>query len=204
VEQNPVVYDFAVVAVRASLGGVQAMGELFAALPRDIPAAIVAVLHVGPTSMLPNIPNRRSPFAAAHARQGDALRAGQIYVAPPDHHMLVEQGSLVLTRGPKVNWVRPAIDSLFYTVAMSFGPSVIGVLLTGRLNDGTIGLGEIKRRGGVTMVQDPADAFCGEMPTNALKHVAVDYSVPLKDMPPLLDRVARQIATQGRKTVGRE
>jgi len=204
VEQNHVAYDFAVVAVGASLGGVAAMDELFAALPRDIPAAIVAVLHVGPTSVLPNILNRRSTFAAAHARQGEALRAGQIYVAPPDHHMLVERGSLMLTRGPKVNWVRPAIDSLFYTVAMSCGPSVIGVLLTGRLNDGTIGLGEIKRRGGVAMVQDPSDAFCGEMPTNALKHVAVDYSVPLKDMPPLLDRVARQIATQGRKAVGRE
>jgi two-component system, chemotaxis family, protein-glutamate methylesterase/glutaminase len=179
------------------------MDELFASLPADIPAAILAVLHVGPSSILPEILSRSSPVPAAHARQGEALRAGRIYVAPPDHHMLVQRNNLTLTRGPKVNWCRPAIDPMFYTAAVSFGPSVVGVLLTGRLYDGTIGLGQIKHRGGVAIVQDPADAFCAEMPADALKHVAVDYSVPLRDMPSLIERIVRQIITRGRKVIAR-
>ena len=119
------------------------MEKLFADLPARIPAAFLTVLHVGPyPSELPHILNRRSFLPAHHARHGELIRAGEIYVAPPDHHLLVRRSHLVLSRGPRVNWARPAIDPLFRSAASAYGPDAIGVILTGRLNDGTAGLYE--------------------------------------------------------------
>jgi two-component system, chemotaxis family, protein-glutamate methylesterase/glutaminase len=189
--------NFAIVVVGASYGGVEAMERLFADLPAQIPAAILCVLHVGPyPSQLPSILNRHSFLHAHFARQSELIRRGEIYVAPPDHHLLVRRGHLRLSRGPRVNWSRPAIDALFASAAKTYGSSVIGVLLTGRLNDGTAGLYEVKRHGGMTIVQDPSDAMCPGMPASALKHVTVDHCVPLAAMPRILFQVCKDVAAR--------
>jgi two-component system chemotaxis response regulator CheB len=191
--------DFAIVVVGASYGGVEAMEKLFADLPAQIPAAILCVLHVGPyPSHFPEILNRCSLLPAHHARHGELIRQGEIYVAPPDHHLLVRRGHLTLSRGPRVNWSRPAIDPLFASAAKTYGSSVVGVLLTGRLNDGTAGLYEVKRRGGMTIVQDPSDATCPGMPASALKHVAVDHCVPLTAMPRILFQLCKDLAVRAK------
>lgn len=186
-----------VVVVGASEGGVHALRRLIGGLTADFPAPILIVLHVGSgRSLLPSLLNDLGGMAAAHARPGDRLAAGKILVAPPDHHLQVTDGAVVLTKGPKENWARPAIDPLFRSAAEAFGPGAIGVLLTGQLNDGVAGLIEIKRRGGVVMVQDPADAEAPSMPLGALRHVAVDYCLPLARMPAQLLALAQDIAAR--------
>lgn len=172
------------------------MEKLFADLPADIPAAILAVLHIGPhASQFPQILNRSASLPAHHAWHSEPVRAGKIYVAPPNHHLLVRRNYLVLSRGPRVNWARPAVDPLFGSAAKTYGSAVVGIVLTGRLNDGTAGLYEIKRHGGITIVQDPGDALCSAMPASALKHVAVDHCIPLADMPRILFEVCTEIAS---------
>jgi two-component system chemotaxis response regulator CheB len=189
--------DFAIVVIGASYGGVEAMEKLFTDLPSQIPAAFVAVLHVGPyPSQLPSILNRHSFLHAHFAKQGELIRPGEIYVAPPDHHLLVRRSHVTLSRGPRVNWSRPAIDPLFASAAKIYGARVIGVLLTGRLNDGTAGLYEVKRHGGITIVQDPSDAISPGIPASALKHVAVNHCVALAVMPRILFQVCKDVAAR--------
>lgn len=145
------------------------------------------VLHIGAhKSELPWLLNQTGPLRACHPANGDPIQAGRIYVAPPDHHLLIERGHVRLTRGPRENWARPAIDPLFRSAAQAYGPSVTGVVLTGELNDGTAGLFEVKQHGGATVVQDPDDAEDPSMPRSALRHVAVDHCLPLRDIPALL------------------
>ena len=193
---------FAVVVVGASYGGVEAMQKLFADLPATIPAAIFAVLHVGPhDSQFPELLNNASALPAHHARHGELILPGKIYVAPPDHHLLVRRQHMTLSRGPRENWTRPAIDPLFRSAAKAYGAAAAGVILTGRLNDGTAGLFEIKRKGGITIVQDPSDALCPAMPSSALKHVAVDHCVGLADMSRILFDVSKEIASSSRESL---
>lgn len=176
-----------IIVVGASAGGVEAVRFLAAALPADLRAAVFVVLHIGAhRSELPWLLNQMGPLRAVHAVSGDPIRAGRIYVAPPDHHLLVEPGRVRLTKGPRENWARPAIDPLFRSAARAYGAGVIGVILTGGLNDGTAGLYEVKRRGGTAVVQDPADAANPSMPRSALDHVAVDHCLPLSRLPGLL------------------
>lgn len=130
--------------------------------------------------------NAAGPLPAKHAEDGEAIRPGHIYIAPPDRHMMVVEGRLRLLRGPKENWARPAIDPLFRSVAECYGSHAVGVVLTGNLNDGTLGLFEIKRRGGVAVAQDPTDAANPQMPRSAAEHVALDYCLPLAEMPALI------------------
>lgn len=179
------------------------MERLFADLPAQIPAAVLTVLHVGPyPSQFPQILNRSSFLHAHHARHGEPIRAGEIYVAPPDHHLLVRRSHVVLSRGPRVNWARPAIDPLFRSAAKTYGAGVVGVVLTGRLNDGTAGLYEVKRHGGITIVQDPSDALSPAMPASALKHVEVDHCIPLAGMPRILFQVCKDIASRSNDLSG--
>ena len=172
-----------VIVIGASAGGVEALRRLAAELPGDLRAAIFAVLHVGAhRSELPWLLNQDSRLRAEHATDGAAVVAGRIYIAPPDRHLLLEHGRMRLTRGPAENWARPAVDPLFRSAAAAYGPNVIGVILTGGLNDGTAGLYEIARRGGVTVVQDPDDAVAPGMPASALRHVAVQHRLPLAEI----------------------
>src|SRR3954471_7113799 len=176
------------IVVGASAGGVEALTELVAELPAGLPAALAVVLHVAPsgTSVLPAILNRAGQLSARPARDGDAIEAGCIYVAPPDQHLVVDDGRLGLRHGPRENGHRPAIDPLFATAAETFGPRVIGVVLTGTLDDGSSGLAAIKHHGGVAVVQDPDDALFSGMPASAIARVAVDHVVPLAALAPLL------------------
>ncbi|HEU4700422.1 MAG TPA: chemotaxis protein CheB [Gemmatimonadales bacterium] len=177
------------IVVGGSAGAVEAVIRLVAALPADLAAAVLVVIHFpeSSVSMLPRILNRASAgLPAAHGRDGEPLVTGRIYVARPGTHLLVEGTHLRLLRGPKENGHRPAIDPLFRSAARSRGQRVVGVLLSGTLDDGTTGLEAIRRHGGITVVQDPDDALYGAMPRSALEHVAIDYVLPLADLPAAL------------------
>jgi two-component system chemotaxis response regulator CheB len=180
-----------IIAVGASAGGVEALKALVEGLPANLPAAVFVVLHipVHSPSQLPNILSRAGALTTVHARDGAPIRRGQIYVAPPDQHLLVERGRIRVVRGPRENRHRPAVDPLFRTAALAYGPRVVGVILTGALDDGTSGLLAIKQRGGVAVVQDPDEALYAGMPRSALEHVAVDYCMPLAEIAPLLVRL---------------
>src|SRR5262249_878437 len=131
-------------------------------------------------------------------RDGDVIRPGRIYVAPPDNHLLVEDGCVRVIHGPKENRHRPAIDPLFRSAARWYGPRVIGVVLTGSLDDGTAGLLSIKEAGGVTVVQDPDEAFCGDMPRSAIETVQVDHVRPLGQIGELLQELlSAKVADNG-------
>ena len=182
-----------IVVVGASAGGVSALQRLAADLPPSFPAVILVVLHVGSNpSHLPALLAAAGPNSAAHAQDGEAIRTGHIAVAPPDHHLLLNDGCLRLTRGPKENFARPAIDPLFRSAALSYGPRVIGVILTGNLDDGTAGLQAIKVCGGLAVVQDPNSAFAPSMPQSALMYVDVDHCVSLES----LGKTLRTLVTQ--------
>jgi len=167
------------VVVGASAGAVPVLLGLATQLPADFPAAVLIVLHVGAHhSVLPELLKDRGALRARHALDGQVLQPGAIEIAPPDEHMLVEGNCIRLRHGPKEHHARPAIDPLFRSAAQARGPRVIGVLLSGRLDDGTAGLRAIKQCGGRVVVQDPEDAQHPEMPRNALAHVEVDCCVP--------------------------
>ncbi len=177
----------AIIVIGASAGGVAALRSLAAGLPKTLSAPVLVVLHIGAyRSELPALLNAVGPVPAKHGEDGEAILPGHIYVAPPDRHMIIANGRLRLLRGPKENCARPAIDPLFRSVAECYGSDAVGGILTGNLNDGALGLFEIKRRGGMAIVQAPNDAAYPEMPMNATEHVAVDYSVTLAQMPGLL------------------
>jgi two-component system chemotaxis response regulator CheB len=177
-----------VVVIGASAGGVEALCEIVRHLPPDLPAAVFVVLHVSRTapSSLPAILERRGTLPAAHAVDGDPIVPGRIYVAPPDHHMVLEPGVVRVVQGPIENRHRPAVDPLFRSAARAYGPRVVGIVLTGALDDGTAGLVAVKRSGGVAVVQDPDDALYSSMPRSALEYVDVDHCVPLAKIPALV------------------
>ena len=189
-----------IIVIGCSVGGVEALQQIVANLPSDFHAAVFVVLHVAPQSksVLPDILNRSGRLAASHAVDGEAIRPGHIYVAPPDNHLMLERNKVRVVRGPKENRHRPAIDPLFRSAARWFGPRVIGVILTGALNDGSAGLVAIKHYGGLAVVQDPQDAMCSDMPRSAMENVKVDYVVPLSAIPPLLEElVPQQVSGNG-------
>jgi two-component system, chemotaxis family, protein-glutamate methylesterase/glutaminase len=181
-----------VVAVGASAGGVEALREMAAGLSADLPCAILVALHMpaGGASVLSRILDRSGPLPAVTARGGEPLTAGRIYVAVPDRHLLVDDHHVVLSEGPTENGHRPAINALFRSVALAFGPQAIGIVLSGVLDDGALGLAAIRARGGVTVVQDPADALFAGMPLNAIQGGVVDHQAPAGDIGALLGRLA--------------
>ncbi|GAA2618538.1 chemotaxis protein CheB [Dactylosporangium fulvum] len=176
------------VVVGASAGGVEALRTFAAGLPAGLEAAVCVVLHVPRSgiSTLPHILNRSGPLPAAHAAEGCALEAGRIYVAPPNFHVLVNDGRLRLSRGPAENGHRPAADPLFRSAARSWGSSVVGVVLSGSRDDGASGLATIARHGGLTLVQDPEEALYRSMPLQAMELVPAARVVPCRQMGPVL------------------
>jgi two-component system chemotaxis response regulator CheB len=180
------------IVVGASAGGVEALRSLVAALPPDLNASVCVVLHVlaTGTSVLPGILNRAGPLPARHAADGDPLVPGEILVAPPNWHLLVEREHVRVTAGPKENGHRPAIDALFRTAARSCGSRVAGVVLSGSLDDGTAGLRTIKICGGATLVQDPDEALYSSMPVNAIAHVRPDHVLRVPELATTLARLA--------------
>jgi two-component system, chemotaxis family, protein-glutamate methylesterase/glutaminase len=172
-----------IIVIGASAGGVTALQRMAADLPPMFPAAILIVLHVGANkSLLPQLLAAAGPNSSSHVLDGERLRVGHLAVAPPDYHLLVNEGSLSLTRGPKENFARPAIDPLFRSAALTYGPRVIGVVLTGNLDDGTAGLQAIKECGGLSVIEDPSTAFAPSMPASAFEYVEIDYRVSIESM----------------------
>ena len=193
-----------IITIGASAGGVEALKKLTRALPADLPAAVFVVLHVGAQSppLLPSILEKSGVLPVFTAADNMPFKHGCIYVAPADFHMLVERKRLRVVRGPKENRHRPAVDPLFRSAAWAYGPRVVGVVLTGMLDDGTAGLWAVKSCGGVAIVQDPVDAEFPGMPNNALINVQVDHCLPLAKIAPLLDRLAREpVSTTPRAAV---
>ena len=186
-----------IVVIGASTGGVAALMNLVQALPADFPAPIFVVMHVpaDSPSALPQLLSSVSALKARHPQNGEVVEAGVIYVARPDHHLLLEDNRVLVTRGPKENRFRPSIDALFRSAAYTCGPRVIGVVLTGYLDDGTSGLWSVQRMGGVSVVQDPHDAEQPSMPANALEFVAADYVLPLAQLGALLVRLTQERAS---------
>jgi two-component system chemotaxis response regulator CheB len=184
-----------VIVIGASAGGVGALMRLVAGWSEPLPVPTLIVLHVGAhPSRLPNLLAHRCSLDVAHAEHGEVLKAGTIRVAPPDHHLMIADHTLVLSSGPKENFARPAIDPLFRSAALSYGPGAIGVVLTGLLDDGTAGLQAIKARGGIAVVQDPRDAAEPSMPASALRHGDIDHCLALQDLPALLASLASSAA----------
>ena len=177
-----------IIVIGASAGGVIALKELVAALPADFKGSIFIVMHVSPhsPSYLPNILESAGRLKAVHPKDGELVQHGCIYIAPPDHHLLVEYDQVLVKRGPKENRFRPSIDALFRSAAYTYGQRVIGVVLTGMLDDGTSGMWSINRLEGVTIVQEPEEATYPSMPDSVLRFVDVDYRLPLADIAPLL------------------
>ena len=177
-----------IVVIGASAGGIAAIRTIVADLPATFPVPICVVVHMSPDSpgILDQILDRAGELPATAARNGERIRSGHIYVAPPDSHLVLEPGVLRLTKGPKENRFRPAIDPLFRSAAQVYGPAATGVVLTGHLDDGTAGLWAIRQLGGISIVQDPADALFPSMPRSAIAHMAPDYVVPLSHVAPLL------------------
>jgi two-component system, chemotaxis family, protein-glutamate methylesterase/glutaminase len=179
------------VVIGGSSGAIEAMRAIVHGLPGDFAAPVCVVLHTSPHSpgTLDAILGRAGTLPSAPGVTGARLRDGHIYVAPPDHHLLIEPGAIRLSKGPRENRFRPAIDPLFRSAAQVYGAGVIGVVLTGNLDDGTAGLWTIKQLGGITIVQDPKDALFPSMPASALRHVKADYVVPVPEIAPLLVRI---------------
>jgi len=186
-----------IIVIGASAGGFEAIKKIAADLPADLDAAILIVWHISPDvrGILPDVLNKTGKIPAAHGTDREPVKPGRIYVAPPDHHLLVEYGRIRITKGPKENRFRPAVDPLFRSAAYEYGARVIGVILSGALDDGTAGLWAIKENGGVAVVQDPHDAEVPSMPQNALNAVHIDYAVPIEAMPSLLIKLAGEPAS---------
>jgi len=184
-----------IIVVGTSAGGVQALCDLAKYLPEDLDASIFVVMHIGSETMLPEILSHRGNLPAAIAEQGKEYKRGHIYCAPANCHLSIKDHVTVLTRGPRENGHRPAIDVLFRSAAREHRANVVGVLLTGGRDDGTAGLYAIKARGGVAIVQNPEEAATPDMPRNALNMVEVDFCLSLRQIADVLVQLANGTAT---------
>ena len=185
------------IVIGASAGGFKVLVDLVSRLPADLPVPVFIVMHVPAhePSYLPQILSNAGPFRAGHPKDATKIEAGVIYIAPPDHHLLIDDSHVAVKKGPKENGFRPSIDALFRSAAYSYGPGAIGVVLSGALHDGTSGLWTIKRLGGMAIVQDPDEAEYASMPRSALEYVEADYKVPSKEIATLLKRLAQDELT---------
>jgi two-component system, chemotaxis family, protein-glutamate methylesterase/glutaminase len=181
-----------IIAIGTSAGGMEVLDELIGQLPTDLPASIFIVQHMAPhntaVALLRRL-GRHKAFACKLADHGEVFKPGRIYIARPDYHLLVKETTLLVTKGARENRYRPGIDPMFRSAAVTHGPRVIGVILTGMLDDGTAGMIAIKKCGGVTVVQDPKDAAYPDMPQSVLQNVKVDHCVPISEMGRLLEEL---------------
>lgn len=176
------------IAIGGSAGGMDALITVLKGLPSQLGAAVFVVLHVSPESagVLPQILSRSGNLPADFPNGREPIEYGRVYVAPPDHHLLVVDNEVQAISGPRENGFRPAIDPLFRSVANAFGPRSVGIVLSGALDDGTFGLLAIKKAGGVAIVQHPYEARLSSMPLSAIQNVEVDHIVRCGEMAPIL------------------
>lgn len=192
-----------IIVIGASLSGIDALCELVSHLPADFGAPIFVTQHVASHSpgMLPQILSHAGALKACHPKNTQLIEPGNIYVAPPDRHMLIRKGYVALSHGPHENLARPAIDPTFRSAAVTYGPAVAGVILTGQLDDGTAGLLAIKDQGGIAIVQEPEEATAPSMPISALKHVKVDHRLRVREIAELLTSLAKDDPSSGEAEV---
>jgi two-component system chemotaxis response regulator CheB len=186
-DRSPVGADalYAIIAIAASAGGLMALTEVLAALPGDLPVPIVVVQHLAPRhrSLMAEILGRRTALQVRQAQDGDDLRVGTVYIAPPDYHLLVNgDGTLSLSQSKLVHFLRPSADLLFESVAASYGDRAIAVVLTGSGRDGSLGVEGMKKMGGTVIAQDVASAQFGGMPAAAIETGCVDFVLPLGEI----------------------
>jgi two-component system chemotaxis response regulator CheB len=182
-----------IIVIGASAGGIEAIRKIVSALPGDFSGSVFVVVHTAPNApgVLDVIFGSAGPLPAVLAENDDRILPGRVYVARPDHHLIIEPGRVRLTRGPKENRFRPAVDPLFRSAAQTYGPRVVGVILSGGLDDGTSGLWAVKQLGGTAIVQDPEEAAAPSMPQSAIRHVRVDHVVRVRQIAPLLCRLSQ-------------
>lgn len=185
-----------IIAIGGSAGGLEALRDLIKSLPDVLPAAVFVVLHTPPDkpSLLPTLLNQCGDLLALHPADGTPIRNGCIYIAPPNHHMLLEGPIVRIVHGPRENRSRPAVDPLFRSAAACYGPRVVGIILSGSLDDGTAGLLAVRRHGGVTVVQDPKEALFDGMPQSALDAMPVDHCLPVADIARCVLRLTQEPA----------
>jgi len=183
-----------IVVIGGSSGASVPLKEILSGLPVDVPAAIFVVLHIPARGigMLATVASGAGKLPVRQAENGLAIENGQVYLAAPDRHLLIADGRIVLGRGPPENLSRPAIDPLFRSAALHYGPRVIGVVLSGLLSDGAAGLNAIKRCGGLAVVQDPTDALADEMPRRALEATTVDLCAPAARLGDVLSELVHE------------
>ncbi len=183
-----------VIVVGGSAGAIEASIQMLARLPPGLPGTVLVAIHRGPSvpGVLPQMFARAGPLPADYATNDEAYRPGRVYVAPPDRHLLVSGRRLRVTRGPREHGLRPAVDPLFRSAARELGPRVVGVILSGVLDDGTEGLALVKRHGGVAIVQRTEDAEHAGMPASALAHVDVDHVLPAASIGAVLTRLVAE------------
>jgi two-component system chemotaxis response regulator CheB len=194
-----------IVVIGASMGGVEVLTRLVRALPPGLPASLFVVCHFPPggRSVLPEILSRSGPLLASHAVDGEPFHLGHIYLAPPDQHLLLApDNQMKLSRGPRENYHRPAVDPLFRSAARYYGPRAIGVVLTGALSDGTAGLMAVRAAAGIAVVQDPTEAVVAAMPLSAARIAGADHIVASDGLAPLLmELIAQPILSTGVSTM---
>jgi two-component system chemotaxis response regulator CheB len=184
-----------IIVIGASAGGIPAIRSLCEALPADLSAAVFIVLHMSPLSSgenLARIFQRHTDLTCRVAEDGSSIQAGHLYVAPPNHHLLLSEKGIKLNQGTRENKYRPSIDVLFRSAAVAYRSQVIGVILTGLLDDGTSGMYAIKRCGGMCIVQEPDEAQYADMPQSVLNRLEVDYRLPVADIGVMLTALTGQ------------
>lgn len=195
-----------VVVIGASAGGVEALKVLVRGLPDVLPASVLITLHTFPhgRDALAEVLQGAGSLPVTRASDAELIARRHIYVAPPNHHLLVENGRLRLSRGPKENGTRPAIDPMFRSAARSYGARVVAVVLSGGLDDGSAGIAAVKARGGCTIAQLPEDAMHPDMPRNAIATGFVDYVLPLAQIPEQIVKLVNTPAGTSRSWAGDE
>jgi len=185
-----------IIVVGGSTGAIAAVQEVLRALNDDLPAAVFVVVHTAEDSphLLVDIFSKATTLPIHYAQDREPIELGTIYIAPPDRHLFVKPGELRVVRGPKENNFRPAVDPLFRSAAQAYGERVVGVVLTGGLDDGTHGLLQIKWRGGTAIAQSPDDAIEPSMPRSAIERAGVDYILPAADIGPMLNKLTTRAA----------
>jgi two-component system chemotaxis response regulator CheB len=185
-----------IIVIGGSAGATAPLKEILGRLPRDLPAAVFVVLHIPARGIgiLSTVASAAGSLPVRQAENGMKIERGHVYIGAPDSHLLLYDGHIVLGRGPRENMVRPAIDPLFRSAAMFYGPRVVGVVLSGLLSDGAAGLNAIKRCGGLALVQDPSDSIADEMPRRALEATTVDLCVPTARLGDVLSDLVQEQA----------
>jgi two-component system chemotaxis response regulator CheB len=181
-----------IIVIGASAGGIKAIYQLIERIPPDLPLAIFIVIHISKNSQPDIIAQqlqKKTAYTCLMAQDNEEIKSGHIYLAPTNHHLLVKKGYMRLIDGPHENRWRPSIDVLFRSAAAVYDSKVIGIILSGMLDDGTSGMSAVKRCGGTCLVQDPSEAEYIDMPVNVINNVNVDYQVPIADMGYIIDDI---------------